>query len=124
MHAGAVAISYDSDSGYYGNEYFRYRGFAEGGETRFNEHPDSKIVLKGKKLPKYEKVKDVVLTACSYLSSLDYFGVDVVITDDDVKILEINSLPAISTPQVVTGPIFSIPEAKSFFENKCKQKNK
>ena len=124
MHAGAVAISYDSDTGYYGDEYFRYRGFAEGGQTRFNEHPDSKIVLKGKKLPEYEKVKDVVLTACGYLSSLDYFGVDVVITDDDVKILEINSLPAISTPQVVTGPVFSIPDAKSFFEKKLQAKNK
>lgn len=57
----------------------------------------------------HEKVKDVVLTACSYLSSLDFFGGDVVITDKDLKILEINSLPAISTPQVVTGPMFSIP---------------
>lgn len=118
MHAGAVAIAYDSETGYYGEEYFRYRGFAEGGQTRFKEHPDSKIVLKGKKLPMYEKVKDVVLTACSYLSSLDYFGVDVVITDKDVKILEINSLPAMSTPQVVTGPMFTIPAAKVFFEKK------
>ena len=118
MHAGAVAIAYDSDTGYYGDEYFRYRGFVEGGQTKFCEHPDSKIVLKGKKLPMFEQVKDVVLTACNYLSSLSYFGVDVVITDDEVKILEINSLPAISTPQVVTGPVFSIPEAKLFFETK------
>lgn len=124
MHAGAVAIAYNSDSGYYGDEFFRYKGFTGGGKTRFSEHPDSKIVLKGKKLPMYEKVKDVVLTACAYLSSLDYFGVDVVITDNDVKILEINSLPAISTPQVVTDPIFSIPEAKSFFDAKLAAINK
>lgn len=124
MHAGAVAIAYDSETGDYGDEYFRYRGFAEGGQTRFSEHPDSKIVLKGKKLPMYETVKDVVLTACSYLSSLDYFGVDVVVTNNEVKILEINSLPAISTPQVVTGPMLSIPASKTFFENKMAALNK
>ena len=118
MHAGAVAIAYDVNTGDYGDVFFRYRGFAEGGETRFAEHPDSKVVLKGRKLPKYELVKDVVLSACSYLSSLEYFGVDVVITDSDVKILEINSLPAISTPQVVTGPMFGIPAAKAFFGRK------
>ena len=118
MHAGAVAIAYDSNTGEYSDTYFRYRGFSEGGQTRFNEHPDSKVVLKGKRLPKYEEVKDVVLSACSYLSSLEYFGVDVVITDCGVKILEINSLPAMSTPQVVTGPMFTIPAAKKFFTNK------
>ena len=52
LELDGVTISYDSDSGYYGDEYFRYRGFAEGGQTRFKEHPDSTIVLKGKKLPK------------------------------------------------------------------------
>jgi len=118
MHAGAVAISYDSDTGAYGDVYFRYKGFSEGDATRFEKHPDSKVILKGKYLPKHEMVKDVVLTACSYLSSLEYFGVDVVVTDDSVKIIEINSLPAISTPQVLQGPMFSIPAAKEFFEGK------
>ena len=123
MHAGAVAIAYDSDTGEYSDTYFRYRGFAEGGQTRFIEHPDSKIVLKGKKLPKYVEVKDAVLSACSYLSSLEYFGVDVVITDNGVKILEINSLPAMSTPQVVTAPMFTIPAAEMFFSKKLSQLN-
>ena len=118
MHAGAVAIAYDSNTGEYGDFFFRYRGFADGGKTRFEEHPDSKIMLKGKILPKYLEVKDVVLTACSYLSSLEYFGVDVVITDNSVKILEINSLPAMSTPQVLVGPMFSIPAASMFFKTK------
>ena len=118
MHAGAVAIAYDSETGMYGDFFFRYRGFAEGNQTRFAEHPDSKVSLKGKKLPYYNEVKDVVLTACSYLSSLEYFGVDVVITDNAIKILEINSLPAISTPQVLGGPLLLNPLAKSFFERK------
>lgn len=123
MHAGAVAISYDSNHGNYGDFFFRYRGFAEGNKTRFAEHPDSKISLKGKKLPEYEKVKDVVLTACNYLSSLEYFGVDVVITNDEVKILEINSLPAMSTPQVLCGPMFENPAARQFFKNKISAKH-
>lgn len=122
MHAGAVAISYNSETGEYGDEFFRYRGFADGDQTRFLRHPDSHVTLKGKKLPKYEDVKDVVLTACSYLSSLDYFGVDVVITDDTIKILEINSLPAMSTPQVLVGPMYTIPAAKTFFQKKLNSK--
>lgn len=122
MHAGAVAISYNPDTGDYGDFFFRYKGFAEGDQTRFEAHPDSKIILKGKKLPKYEEVKDVVLTACSYLSSLEYFGVDVVITDETVKILEINSLPAMTTPQVLNGPMFSIPAANKFFTRKLNQR--
>lgn len=118
MHAGAVAIAYDSNTGEYGDFFFRYKGFADGDRTRFDNHPDSKISLIGKMLPKYDEVKDVVLTACSYLSSLEYFGVDVVITNDSVKILEINSLPAMSTPQVLVGPMFSIPAANRFFTRK------
>ena len=118
MHAGAVAISYDSETGAYGDFFFRYKGFADKDQTRFDKHPDSNVALKGKTLPKYEEVKDVVLSACSYLSSLEYFGVDVVITDDSVKILEINTLPAMSTPQVLTGPMFSIPAAREFFNRK------
>lgn len=123
MHAGAVAIAYDSNTGVYGDYYFRYRGYAAGDKIRFDAHPDSKVILKGKTLPKYEMVYDVVLTACSYLSSLDYFGVDVVITDNEVKILEINSLPAMTTPQVLFGPMFEIPAAKQFFLNKLKIKD-
>lgn len=118
MHAGAVAISYDSETGAYGDFFFRYKGFADKDQTRFDKHPDSNVTLKGKTLPKHEEVKDVVLSACSYLSSLEYFGVDVVITDDSVKILEINTLPAMSTPQVLTGPMFSIPAARAFFNRK------
>ena len=124
MHAGAVAIAYDSDTGDYGDFFFRYRGFADGNKTKFKDHPDSHIVLTGKKLPKYDEVKDVVLSACSYLSSLEYFGVDVVITDNAIKILEINSLPAMSTPQVLVGPIFGNPVAKRFFTNKLSLINK
>ena len=123
MHAGAVAISYNSETGCYGDCFFQYYGFQKGGKTKHSAHPDSNIILKGKKLPKYEEVKDVVLTACSYLSSLEYFGVDVVVTNDDVKILEINSLPAMSTPQVLCGPMYANPFAKVFFERKLRSLN-
>lgn len=118
MHNGAVAISYNPDTGDYGNYFYRYKGFAENDQTFFLEHPDSKIILKGKKLPRYKEVKDVVLTACGYLSSLEYFGVDVVITNKDIKILEINSLPVITTTQVMFGPLLANPKASKFFNKK------
>ena len=51
-----------------------------------------------------------------------YEKADIVITDDTIKILEINSLPAMSTPQVLVGPMYTIPAAKTFFQKKLNSK--
>ena len=121
MHTGGVAIHYDFDSGKFGNFFFRYPGF---GKTHYDSHPDSGTSLRGKTLPMWENVRKVVLAVANYLSSLDYLGIDIVITPSSVILLEINSLPAISSPQSLEGPIFDNPQAAKFFNRKLLLKNK
>ncbi len=124
MHTGGVAIHYDVESGEYGDFFFRYPGFGEEGQTRFECHPDTGWKpAKGEKIPLHEQVKDTVYAVCEHLSSLEYFGVDIVITNDGVQLLEINSLPAISSPQSLEGPIFENPKAAKFFKRKLAQKD-
>lgn len=122
MHTGGVAVYYDFETGEYGDFFFRYMGFGPNGQTRWDAHPDTGYVLKGKKLPFWEEVKDAVYSACSYLSSLEYFGVDVVVSEQGVQILEINSLPAISSPQGLQGGIYKDPNAEKFFKKKIAKK--
>ena len=98
-------------------------GFGPNGQTRWNAHPDTGYVLKGKKLPFWEEVKDAVYSACAYLSSLEYFGGDVVVSEEGVQILEINSLPAISSPQGLQGGIYNDLNAEKFFKKKLARKN-
>lgn len=114
---GGVAVSYNSDTGEYSDKFQTYSDSEDGGFL-LREHPDSKVNLKGCLLPRFEEVKDVVLSVCSFLSSLEFFGVDIVVTDECVKILEINTLPAIDSPQILVAPLYTIPAAKSFFERK------
>lgn len=124
MHTGGVAIYYNFETGEYGDYFFRYKGFGPNGQTRWVSHPDTGCVLKGKKLPRWEEVRDVVMTACQYLTSLEYFGVDVVVTNEKVQILEINSLPAISSPQALQGGVFNNINAAQFFQDKIDAKMK
>ncbi|WP_368041268.1 hypothetical protein [Gordonibacter massiliensis (ex Traore et al. 2017)] len=72
----------------------------------------------GFRLPNYEQAKSAVLETCAYLSSLDYFGFDVIISQDGVKFCEINTLPEMDTGQAVCGPALVTEEAKKFFESR------
>ena len=119
MHAGGVAVAFDINSGDYGDAFFRYTGFEEN-KNLYDFHPDTGAKLKGKKLPYWEQVRNSVYAICNYLSSIDYMGIDLVITDNGVKMLEINSLPAASTPQVLCGPYMDNPHAAAFFTKKRK----
>lgn len=118
MHAGGVAIAFDINTGDYGDCFFRYSGFEKNTKTLYDCHPDTQVSLKGRKLPYWEQVRDSVYAVARHLSSLDYMGIDMVITDKGVKMLEINSLPAASTPQVLCGPYMDNPYAAQFFKEK------
>ena len=55
---------------------------------------------------------------CQHVSSLYYMGLDIIITEDGMKLCEINSHPAIDYEQVMCGPTLSRPKVKAFFEHK------
>ena len=125
MNTGGVAVSFDFNSGNYGKHFFRYPGFDKDGICLYDSHPDTGVVLDGKKLPNCELVKKATYCLCNYLSSLEFFGLDFVITEDSVKLLEVNSLPPLFTPQSLDGAILvNNPEAREFFKKKLEAKRK
>ena len=122
LSSGGVGIPYDFETGIFGDYFYRYMKFSENGNIKLACHPDSKVSLKGKLLPNWEVVRDVVYSLCSYLSSLEFFGFDLMVTDDGVKMCEINTHPALDDAQVMCIPIWQNPIAKEYFMNKIKAK--
>lgn len=55
-----------------------------------DKHPDSMVPIAGN-MPNWDKVRSAVLDISKYLSPLEYLGFDVVITEDGLNILEINT---------------------------------
>ena len=54
---------------------------------------------------------------CQQIASLDYLGLDIIITEDGMKICEINSHPGIDEDQILDHPIFYQDEnAVKFFD--------
>lgn len=122
LSSGGVAIPYNFNTGEFGSHFYQYLKYAEGGKIKFEKHPDSNISLAGKILPHWDIVRDVVLSICGYLSSLTYFGFDIIVTDDGVKMCEINTHPSLDYEQAMCGPVLANPKAREFFDMKMKDK--
>ena len=121
MCAGGVGIGYDSYTGDYYDK-FLYR---VGNDVRFyDEHPETKISLKGKKLPNYELVRDKVIQMHKYMSSLEYLGFDIIVTDNGFKICEINSAPNLADNQTLSYPVYTNKEVAEFFDKRLKGKRR
>ena len=69
-------------------------------------------------LPNWQLAKKKINGLCQHISSLDYMGLDIIITEDGIKLCEINSHPALDYSQVLSGPALSKKNVKSFFEHK------
>ena len=55
---------------------------------------------------------------CQHISSLDYLGLDIIITEEGMKLCEINSHPAIDYEQVMCGPVLKREKINNFFNHK------
>lgn len=124
LSSGGVGIPFDFNTGEFGRYYYRYKKYAEGGTYKYEKHPDTGIVLYGTKLPNWEMVRDAVYALCDHFSSLEYFGFDIIITDNGLKLCEINTHPSMDYEQVMCGPVFSNEKAKEFFLSKISKKTK
>lgn len=88
------------------------------GKTKIDSnvvHPDSKIQLKGMKIPNYNQIIKVVLSIANENSYLRYLGWDIGITESGFKVIEINSLTSLSTIQQEKGFLVD-PILKTYFE--------
>ena len=118
LTAGGVGVGFDFETGRYYDTCLRYKQYCRDGEWMLKEHPDSKAQWKGLAIPHWNIVRDRIIDLCQYVSSLSYLGLDIVITSDGLKLLEINSLPALDYAQVISGPALRKEELRDFFINK------
>ena len=118
LSAGGVGIPFDFNTGKFGRYFYRYKKYTNGEPYKYERHPDTGVLLYGTKLPKWEYVRDAVYTLCNHFSSLEYFGFDIIITDEGMKLCEINTLPSLDYEQVMCGPIYKNEKAADFFMRK------
>lgn len=118
LMAGGVGVGFDFATGQYFDSGFRYKKFCANENWRMDEHPDTRIKWKGGAIPNWEYTKNCIFELCDYISSLSYLGLDIVITQEGIKLLEINTLPSIESAQAISGPALKNSDLRGFFENK------
>ena len=118
LSSGGIGVGFDFETGYYNDMAVRYKRFSPDGNWRIDCHPDTGATFRGAKLPNWEFVRKKIEQLCAHISSLDYVGLDIIITEDGMKLCEINSHPACDYAQMMCGPAMKKPEIKEFFEHK------
>ncbi len=118
LSAGGVGIGFDYETGVFQTTGVRYRRFCDDGEWRIRQHPDTGFVWEGFRLPNWTYVRQKIEQVCRHLSSLDYMGFDIIITEDGMKLCEINSHAALDYSQVMSGPALQKDRVRAFFAGK------
>lgn len=118
LSSGGVGVGFDFETGRYEDFCIRYKRYTPDGIWKLDKHPDTNAEWRKLGLPHWETVRNKIDAICQHVSSLDYMGLDVIITENGMKLCEINSHPAIDYEQVMCGPTLSRPKIKKFFEHK------
>lgn len=117
LSSGGIGIGFDFETGKYKDFGIRYKRFCPDGNWKCTEHPDTHVVWKDNSLPNWEFVKKKIHCVCQHIDSLDYLGLDIIITPTGFKFCEINTHPAGDYEQVMCGPILENSDSFGFFEN-------
>ncbi len=118
LSSGGIGVGFDFETGAYNDFAIRYRRYCPDGEWMLSEHPDTHYKFTGNSLPNWEYVRTKIKDICSHISSLDYLGLDIIITENGMKLCEINSHPAMDYEQIMCGPAMAKPHVRAFFESK------
>lgn len=118
LSSGGIGIGFDFETGRYNDFAIRYKRYCPDGNTLLNRHPDTGVVWLGAGLPNWSYVKAKIGEICDHISSLDYLGLDIIITEDGMKLCEINSHPAMDYEQIMCGPMLKKEKIKEFFKHK------
>lgn len=118
LSAGGVGIGFDFETGMFNKMGVRYRRFCEDGNWLIDGHPDTQVKWAGLSLPNWLQSKEMIYRVCDQVSSLDYLGLDIIITQDGIKLCEINSHPALDYSQVLSGAALKREKVKTFFQAK------
>ena len=121
MSQGGLGVPFDFETGVFCDGFYWNEKFVKNGELKRDTHPDTNVRLIGEKLPNWDIVKKGLYDMADYFAPLEYFGFDVIITEDGFKICEINSMPRIVEEQIMFGPILKNPFANRFYKGKLSQ---
>lgn len=83
-------------------------------------HPDTGALIRGTKIKNYDQLLEKIKFICCKLSTLEYIGFDLGVTEDGVKCMEINTFPGTEYMQVF-HPMYENETVKKFFTKKLEQ---
>ena len=118
LSSAGVGVGFDFETGKYNDFCIRYKRFCDDGIWKLEKHPDTKVEWKSTGLPNWDKVRKHIDLICQHVSSLDYLGLDIIITENGMKLCEINSHPAMDYEQIMCGPTLAKSKIREFFEHK------
>lgn len=116
--SGGIGVGFDFETGKYHDLCIRYKRFCPDGKWMMEKHPDTHVEWKTSRLPNWELVRNKINAVCQQVSSLDYLGLDIIITEDGMKLCEINSHPAMDYEHIMCGPILANEKIRAFFRHK------
>lgn len=118
LSSGGVGVGFDFETGKYNDFSIRYKRYCPDGNWMLEKHPDTNVEWKTSGLPNWAYVRSKIDAICQHVSSLDYLGLDIIITNDGMKLCEINSHPAMDYEQIMCGPTLAKDKIRTFFEHK------
>jgi len=82
----------------------------------YDRHPDTGAIIRGRIVPRWQEVKQLVLSAAARLSFIPYIGWDVLLTlnTPGIKIIEANDRAGVEILQLHT-PLLKDPRVRSFY---------
>jgi hypothetical protein len=81
-------------------------------------HPDSGAQIEGAQIPGWDRLIGSIMDEVERMNWLDWGGFDIAITPEGFKIIEINSLPGLVSPQILDRPLLVRPRVRKFLEQK------
>lgn len=110
---GGLSANIDIETGFMGKAV----AYPTKGRLEWHSaHPDSGEQIEGIQIPAWSRVKEMILKNATKISMIPYVGWDVVISNDEIFILEANTNSDVNLLQV-HRPLLSIPRVKEFFTN-------
>jgi hypothetical protein len=111
--AGGVVASVDLGTGELGAAVTQ---LVDGKRRILDAHPETGGMIKGVRVPHWQKVREEMLALAERLPFLPWVAWDVVITDDGFLINEGNQQPSLKLPQTC-GPLLANPRVAKFLRH-------
>lgn len=109
--SGGLSAIIDLDTGILGKAV----AYPEHGRLIWHSsHPDTGVEIEGQKIPHWENLKAEILSLAEKVSMIPYIGWDIVLSGEEISILEANTNSDVNLLQVHT-PLLSLPGVKEFF---------